>query len=109
MIYRPHIWVIVEIKSPTTEPVQKVLGSWYGGFAYGDSWKLSSGNKSISTTEEGFVIPQESGSIYICNSHESTYTTSTYTNGIYTDFEKQLKEVGGTIRILDFKEVCEKI
>ena len=40
--YTPHKWVIIEITTPDYS-AKKVFAGWHGGFANGDSWRVSSG------------------------------------------------------------------
>ena len=39
--YKPDKWVVLEVTTPDGT-YKKILSSWYGGFADGDSWRLSS-------------------------------------------------------------------
>ena len=42
--YTPDCWRVIEFTyGDEKQPLRKVFGGWYGGFAKGDSWKLSSG------------------------------------------------------------------
>jgi hypothetical protein len=64
--YTPDVWVVLEISSDDTEPVRKVLAGWYGGYANGDSWKLSSGVTNTTEYPDRYEFLNASGSLYIC-------------------------------------------
>ena len=59
--YTPDRWVMLEINSEKYGKIRKILASFYGGFAQGDSWKLSSGNTSVIDKGDFYEFPQESG------------------------------------------------
>ena len=64
--YIPDKWVVIKIIH-TTETLYKVLGSWSGGYAQGDSWRMNSGIVQ-STKEDGTTtFYGASGSNYVCN------------------------------------------
>lgn len=90
--YHPDAWVIVKITSQEHGVIYKVLAGWYGGFAGSNSWKLSSGIKSVEADDEGYVMPQWSGSTYYC--HKNTERMTGYTTQIYLSYVEKLKEAG---------------
>jgi len=61
----PDAWVIIEVKTPAGQ-FQKILAGWSGGYAYGDSWRMSSPVKEldIKVGENCFTVDTESGSRY---------------------------------------------
>ncbi|WP_337972443.1 hypothetical protein [Vibrio comitans] len=66
-IYEPEGWCILKVEPPGQPHFYQVFGSWVGGFADPDKWRLSSGADDLdSTFMEGdiCVFPQSSGSIY---------------------------------------------
>lgn len=98
----PHSWVIVRIEH-AGETLYKVLAGWYGGYAYGDSWKLNSGITKIKVTNVSYEIEGYSGSVYSC--HQSTERLSGMMAGVLASFEKQMDELGGTIQIVPIEEI----
>ena len=78
-VYTPDRWELIECITPDTYTI-KVFGTWVGGFAGGDSWKLSSGIVGLEPIDgdhlvrlkENFLednlytFPQYSGSVYQC-------------------------------------------
>lgn len=65
-VYSPDCWVLMKI--PFEEgPEVKVLGGWSGGYLDGDSWRLSSGVKSVTEDDDYWVILNNSGSTYRCH------------------------------------------
>lgn len=84
--YTPDRWVVIEIDHDG-EKCQKILSSWYGGWAGADSWRLSSGITEVEELEDSFVFKNESGSVYTC--YKKRYGMSAYTMGVLGDFKKQ--------------------
>jgi hypothetical protein len=82
--YTPDRWVILEIKTPA-ECVYKILAGWRGGFASGDSWRLSSAIVDSDTWESGYAFVNESGSKYVCFTESEGMTM--YMSEIYQQFE----------------------
>ena len=84
--YTPDKWVVIEIAMDNTK-VQRILSSWYGGWAGSDSWRLSSGITEVEELEDSYIIKNESGSVYTC--FKGRYGMSAYAMGILEDFKKQ--------------------
>ena len=84
--YTPDKWVVIEIAMDNTK-IQRILSSWYGGWAGSDSWRLSSGVTEVEELEDSYIIKNESGSVYTC--YKRRYGMSSYTAGILEDFKKQ--------------------
>ena len=84
--YTPDKWVVIEIDYGE-EKIQKILSSWYGGWAGSDSWRLSSGITEVEELEDSYIFKNESGSVYTC--YRRRYGMSSYTAGILEDFKKQ--------------------
>lgn len=95
--YYPDKWVVIEIKTPDTT-IQKVLASWYGGFAGSDSWRCSSGITDIETLDDRYLFHNESGSIYECFKHR--YGMSAYTAIVYQHLIRDLPN-DTTIKIVE--------
>ena len=84
--YTPDCWVVIEIAMEGTT-VQRILSSWYGGWAGSDSWRLSSGITEVEELEDSYIIKNQSGSVYTC--YKRRYGVSSYTARILEDFKKQ--------------------
>ena len=84
--YTPDCWVVIEVDYEGVK-TQKILSSWYGGFAGSNSWRLSSGITGVEELEDSFVFKNHSGSVYTC--YKRRYGMSSYTAGILEDFKKQ--------------------
>lgn len=82
--YNPDKWVMLKI-TYKGNPVYKILASWYGGFARGDSWKLNSGVTKIEEEGQLYLFHGSSGSVYQC--HKATYGMSAYTMGVLESFK----------------------
>ena len=84
--YTPDCWVVIEVDYEGVK-TQKILSSWYGGWAGSDSWRLSSGITEVEESEDSYIIKNESGSVYTC--YKVRYGMSSYTARILEDFKKQ--------------------
>jgi hypothetical protein len=84
--YTPDCWVVIEIAMEGST-LQRILSSWYGGWAGSDSWRLSSGITEVEELEDSYIIKNQSGSVYTC--YKRRYGMSSYTAGILEDFKKQ--------------------
>lgn len=99
-MYEPNNWVILKITKENQEPYYKVLAGWYGGYLYGDSWKLNSGITKVDQDDDFYYFHGYSGSTYKCPKEQERF--SGITAGIYAD----LKEVrGGTIEHVPVEEL----
>ena len=98
--YTPDRWVILEIKT-LTECVYKILAGWRGGFASGDSWRLSSGIVDGDAWEHGYAFVNESGSKYLCFTESEGMTM--YMMEIYQQFVDSAPG-NGQIRIVSAEE-----
>lgn len=65
MLYKPNAWVIIKCKTKD-ETVYKVMGGWYGGYLFGDSWRLNSGIEKVIETDDSYEFIGSSGSVYKC-------------------------------------------
>ena len=84
--YTPDCWVVIEVDYEGVK-TQKILSSWYGGWARSNSWRLSSGITEVEELEDSYIIRNESGSVYTC--YKRRYGMSSYTARILEDFKKQ--------------------
>lgn len=87
--YNPDRWVMLKFNHDG-ELIYKILGSWYGGYATGDSWKLNSGVTKIEEDGQTYLFYGSSGSVYRC--HKNAYGMSGYTSGVYASFRKEVDE-----------------
>ena len=92
-MHTPDKWVILEIESPD-DKVRKILSSWYGGYAHGDSWRLSSGITEIEDKDDHYLIHNESGSIYQC--FKESQGMNNFTASI---FEEWLQKIPDNVRM----------
>lgn len=102
--YVPDRWLIIRITA--AEAVHyRVVGTWYGGFATGDSWKINSGIVEIKEIASPSGIVREligvSGSSYRC--FETNYGCSGYVSMVLAELIEQAKP-GNKIEILDEAE-----
>ena len=52
----PDRWVVLKIFSSSDGTFYKVLGSWYGGYTYGQSWRLNSGIQELKKQKMHFYF-----------------------------------------------------
>ena len=81
--YRPDNWVLVKITG--TDPHYRVFGSWRGGYAEGDSWRLNSGVTRVEEDENYFYFYGYTGSCYVCGKNSYGYLGS-YNSGVITNY-----------------------
>lgn len=101
-VYAPDRWVMLKATSKSYGSFYRVLGSWYGGFAGSNSWKLSSGTVDAIYDEEykTFHFPQESGSTYVGS--WSNYGMSNLAAGVLRTWQETLKSTGaGSMELLE--------
>jgi len=103
MTYTPDKWEIVKYESDQGV-WYKVLGSWSGGYLDGDSWRLSSGIKSIELVGDTYEVLNMSGSTYKIgkNSRGMNIIGASVYNQIVEAGEKENIKVS-TIDIKDYR------
>lgn len=86
--YTPDRWVVLEFNY-NGEVARKVFAGWYGGFARGDSWKLSSGITNTREFDDRFEFDNHSGSLYTC--YKGAYGMGGYMMQVHSSFEKEVE------------------
>ena len=90
-VYYPDVWVVVEFAGTAVpKTYQRVLAGWYGGYAGGDSWKLSSGVTEIIDRGSCWEIHNHSGSVYVCYKNSERF--SMLTGCIFSDMSQSNSE-----------------
>lgn len=84
--YHPDKWCIVKIVTER-ETLYKVLGTWFGGYLYGDSWRMNSGIEKVAYVENHYYIYGYSGSVYKC--HEDAYGYGMVALGIFDELKEK--------------------
>ncbi len=87
--YNPDRWVMLKFNH-NGQDIYKVLATFYGGYANGDSWKLNSGVTKIEEDGQTYLFTGSSGSVYRC--HKNAYGMGGYTSGVYASFRKEVDE-----------------
>jgi hypothetical protein len=95
--YQPDKFVVLKITFDKGV-IYKVFGSWYGGFAGRDSWKMNSGIKYVVKYEQLFDFYGYSGSCYTC--HRSRYGVSGYSGSVLTQLIENAAKQGVAIEVL---------
>ena len=95
----PEKWVVVSISKEGEETVYKVFGSWSGGYARGDSWRLNSGISSVYLESENYRFSGFSGSHYVCN-RKSYGFANNYAQSVLNNITEDAKKAGYTIEVL---------
>jgi len=88
--YTPDLWVIVEINSDEHGKIRKVLGSWYGGFAGSDEWRMTSGIEKVIEQDDYYDVIGYSGSVYKC--YKNRVGLSSYTDRVYNNMKTELEK-----------------
>ena len=83
-IHTPDAWLIIKMLNKITgEVTYKVFAQWYGGYTYGESWKLNSGIVGVNLVDEFYEFKGYSGSVYRC--HQNAYRTTGYGRSVLTE------------------------
>ena len=102
--YYPDRWAIVHITSHDNPPIDKVVGSFYGNFTGGDSWRMNSGIEKVIDTENVYEVHGYSGSVYYCK--KGCQGMSAYTEMVMNNMATLLEEDGlGMMRVIDITEI----
>lgn len=88
-VMEPHKHQVVKITSKG-ETFFRVLGSWYGGFAGSDSWRMSSVIQGVEDAGTHYIVRNHSGSIYICGKNNEGM--SMLAESIYSGYVKDASE-----------------
>jgi hypothetical protein len=101
--YTPDCWRVIEFDYGTDEPpLRKVFAGWYGGYANGDSWKLSSGITKTHEFEDRYEFENYSGSTYVC--FKPIERMSGYMMQVYSSFEREVEESPDvTMKIIEYR------
>jgi hypothetical protein len=100
-INTPDRWQVVLLRGKDTS-IKKVFAGWYGGYANGDSWKLSSGIIGTKEFEDRYEFLNHSGSLYIC--YKQNQGMSSYMGSIMNGWvEDSKKDPNVTIRLVDLE------
>lgn len=103
--YTPDKWIIVRINSTEHGRIDKVVASWFGGFAGSNSWKMSSGITKVVDQGDYYDIHNASGSIYKC--YKNSIGASAYTAGVMSSYATAIEEMGdgSSMRMIKIEDV----
>ncbi len=87
-LYNPDRWVAIRFLDDQ-EQIIKILGAWHGGYLDSDSWRLSSGVKSVKEEGDYYVVENHSGSIYNC--HKQSEGVTSYSGSILQSIGEKYK------------------
>lgn len=92
--FNPDTWVVFRVTGDIT--YYRILAGWNGGYLHGDSWRMSSGIKSVSVDGNYLVFTNHSGSTYHC--HKEMYGLRRSNAGAWYQLEQ---DYGDRVAILD--------
>lgn len=103
MEYNPDSWVIVKINSST--PHYRVVGGWNGSYAYGNSWRINSGIKSVSFDKKTGIYSLHgfSGSVYFVHKDAERVTIAN------SDGLEYLKKSNTPYEIITLQEAIKEL
>lgn len=110
LVYCPQLWVVLEfsrIDRAQMNHEYKVFGSWAGGFANGDEWRMNSGINKIEDCGDHWIFHGYSGSAYRC--FKGKVGTTRYTSDIVDHIQSKSIEMKPSrkVRIVDEKEIYD--
>ena len=97
----PDAWRLILISADGTSDVH-ILSGWYGGFARGDSWNLSTPIASVVDNGSNIEFTTASGTCYIC--HPNIERMSGLMSNVLSSFIKDNKDTT-TLKEIDFKDL----
>lgn len=100
--YAPDKWIMAKM-THDGESIYKVFGSWYGGWAGSDSWKLSSGVTKIIEHDSYYEVHNVSGSVYECG--KNNVGTSAYSSSVWNNFLKKQEAGNYKLEEVDIQDV----
>jgi hypothetical protein len=77
----PDRWVVVTITREDDSTIDKVLAGFYGGYLYGDAWRINSGIERVDTFDDRYEFHGYSGSVYVC--YKNRYGMTMLTQSIF--------------------------
>jgi len=95
--YAPDKWLVIKL-SYENGSHYRVFGSWYGGWAGSDSWRMNSGITSVTQDDQAYYFKGTSGSLYTC--YKNCYGASGYATCILEDMINKQHNLGTDIDIL---------
>ena len=84
--YNPDKWMLVKITG--IDPHYRVFGSWYGGYAGADEWRMNSGITQLIEEDDHYLFIGSSGSTYAC--HKDMYGANVYGMSVAKNYEEKL-------------------
>ena len=97
--YTPDSWVVVELNDGNGNTHRRVFAGWFGGYTTGESWKMSSGIKHYTLTDDAIAFHGESGSVYKCR--KANYGMTAYMQTIFDSFVKDTEGTNMSIKIIE--------
>ena len=104
--YTPDKWVILKFKREDGT-FYKVLGSWYGGYLNGDSWRLSSGLERIEEDGDTLLMHNFSGSVY--KVHKNANGMSMLAAGVFENAKEEGAKNNVEISIITLEEYNNEV
>lgn len=106
-VYRPDRYVLIEVVNTKGDTSYRVFGTWFGGYAYGDSWRINSGITKVEVEGDTAKFYGSSGSVYIVN--KDSVGTTGYTGSVLGGLVTSAKESGMVINGITLEELCGKM
>ena len=102
--YKPDKWCVLKLITPAASPNvedsihYRVYGSWYGGWAGSDSWRMNSGITKATLLDGFYAFDGFSGSLYYCDINQ--YGTSGYGGSVLAGIISRQGDAGTRIDIM---------
>ena len=104
-LYTPDLWEIVRL-NVEGQQIDKIFGSWYGGYGGSSHWRFSSGITKIVENDTHYDIHDHSGSVYTC--YKNRRGMNGFTNREYDNIKKQLKHLGNSLKVLNINTILSE-
>ena len=76
----------------------RILSGWYGGYAHGDEWRLSTNIVELTEEKDEIVARTESGTVY--SLHKKAWGTTGLSQSVLDRLHREAKEIGAVVEIL---------
>lgn len=102
--YEPDKWCVLKLTTAAVLPDvedsvhYRVFGSWYGGWAGSDSWRMNSGITKATSVDGYYAFDGSSGSMYYCG--KNTYGTSGYGWSVLSGIISRQADIGIKIEVM---------
>lgn len=102
-MYTPDGWAVIKLTDNNNKVFYKIFGSWSGGYARGDSWRMNSGISKVVDKGSYWEVHGFSGSVYHCMKHAEGKISAYNSHVLYEVLAAPLREM------VEMKDIVEDL